>query len=300
MLHLAETRDVRTPAARRLLPWLALALTLTLVALAALSVPTLASDAAPNRLRIATWNMCGVQQWNCQDTGSGRRKVQTLKSLADVDGARVIMLQEVCAGDLATARRELGGNWVTAFRAYTYRNAKGKFTTVRCATRSQGPAGVAILASSPLSGVAVVPSQQPELGLRRGILCATVLASDIRVCGAHLSLPGSDRAHPTWELRDDQLISLVDAADSRTVFGGDLNSAPPTAGNKRSWIWPHETYRRYRECDQRTTSSRTGRATLHTGAKVDYLFTELPRISCTVRSTFASDHLALIMEVGTR
>ncbi|WP_406384652.1 endonuclease/exonuclease/phosphatase family protein [Streptomyces sp. NBC_01618] len=296
MMHLAKTRDMRTTAARRLLRWPALALVL----LTLLSAATPTSDAAPNRLRIATWNMCGVQQWNCQGTGSGRRKVQALKSLADVDGARVIMLQEVCAGDLAAARRELGANWVTAFRAYTYRNAKGQFTTVRCATRSQGRAGVAILASSPLSGVAVVPSQQPGLGLHRGILCATVLARDIRVCSAHLSLPGSDRAHPTWELRDDQLTSLVGAADSRTVFGGDLNSAPPTTGNGRGWIWPHETFRRYRECDQRTASSRTGRATLHSGGKVDYLFTELPRISCTVKPTSASDHLPLIMEVGTR
>ncbi|MFI6061068.1 endonuclease/exonuclease/phosphatase family protein [Streptomyces sp. NPDC051286] len=298
MLHLAETRDVGTTAARRLLLWPALAL--VLVVLAPLSVAAPASDAALNRLRIATWNMCGVQQWNCQETGSVRRKVQALKSLADVDGARVIMLQEACAGDLATARRELGGNWVTAFRAYTYRNAKGQLSTVKCATRGQGPAGVAILASTPLTSVAVVPSQQPVLGLHRGILCATVLTRGIRVCGAHLSLPGSDRAHPTWELRDNQLSSLVGAANSRTVFGGDLNSAAPTAGNEHSWIWPHETYRRYRECDQRTTSSRTGRATLHSGDKVDYLFTELPRISCTVRSTSASDHLALIMEVGTR
>ncbi|MGW5275161.1 endonuclease/exonuclease/phosphatase family protein [Streptomyces sp. NPDC004044] len=294
---------VSAAAPRSRAPWL----TLVAAALVALVVVALSgrpgathatpSDAVPGELRIATWNMCGVRQWNCKDTGSSRQKVQALKRLAAVDGARVIMLQEVCAGDLASARKELGQGWRSTFRAYAYRDARGRQTEVRCAERRQGQAGFAILASSPLSRVSVVPSRQPDTGLRRGILCATLASRGVQVCNAHLTLPGGDRAHPDWEYRDDQLSSLVGAADARTVFGGDLNSAPPSAGSQDSWIWPYDMYRNYQECDQDSASSRSGRATHLTGHKVDYLFTALPRTHCSVRATEASDHLALVMGV---
>lgn len=294
---------VSVAASRSRVPWL----TLVAAALVALVMVTLSGrpgathtplpTAVPGELRIATWNMCDVRQWNCQDTGSSRQKLQALKRLAAVDDAQVIMLQEVCAGDLASARKELGNGWRSTFRAYAYRDARGRQTEVRCAERRQGQAGFAILASSPLSRVALVPSRQPAVGLRRGILCATVASHDVQVCNAHLTLPGSDRAHPDWEYRDDQLSSLVGAADARTVFGGDLNSAPPSAGSQDSWIWPYDMYRGYRECDQRSASSRSGRATHLTGHKVDYLFTALPRTHCSVRATGVSDHLALVMGV---
>ncbi|MFB7307416.1 endonuclease/exonuclease/phosphatase family protein [Streptomyces sp. NPDC056192] len=294
---------VSAAAPRSRAPWL----TLVATALVALVVVALSdrpgatraplSDAVPAELRIATWNMCGVRQWNCEDTGSSRRKIQALRRLATVDGARVIMLQEVCAGDLDSARKELGHGWRSTFQAYAYRDARGRQTEVRCAERRQGRAGFAILASSPLSRVAVVPTRQPAVGLRRGILCATVASRGVQVCNAHLTLPGSDRAHPDWEYRDDQLSSLVGAADAHTVFGGDLNSAPPSAGSQDSWIWPYDMYRSYRECDQGSASSRSGRATHLTGHKVDYLFTALPQTHCSVRATAASDHLALVMGV---
>ncbi|MGW6901603.1 endonuclease/exonuclease/phosphatase family protein [Streptomyces sp. NPDC054919] len=290
-------------APRSRAPWL----TLVAAALVALVMVVLSdrpgathatlSNAAPGELRIATWNMCGVRQWNCQDTGSSRQKIQALKRLAVVDGARVIMLQEVCAGDLTSARKELGQGWRSTFRAYAYRDARGRQTDVRCAEQRQGRAGFAILASSPLSRVSVVPSRQPAVGLRRGILCATVASRGVQVCNAHLTLPGGDRAHPEWEYRDDQLSSLVGAADAHTVFGGDLNSAPPSAGSQDSWIWPYDMYRGYQECDQRSASSRSGRATHLTGHKVDYLFTALPRTHCSVRATAASDHLSLVMGI---
>jgi endonuclease/exonuclease/phosphatase family metal-dependent hydrolase len=249
-------------------------------------------------VRIATWNMCDVRQWNCRDTGSSRQKVEVLKQLATVDGARVLLLQEVCARELDAARKELGKEWHSTFRAYASRDSQGLSTTVRCAGRHQGAAGLAILASSPPSHVSVVPSQQPDVGLHRGIICATVGPYNLRVCNAHLSLPGGDRVRPDREYRDDQLKSLADAANSRTVFGGDLNSAPPWSDNEDSWIWPHETYRTYRECDQESATSQNGRATHRTGHKVDYLFTALPRTQCLVRGTEASDHLALIMQVS--
>ncbi|MEW2178121.1 endonuclease/exonuclease/phosphatase family protein [Streptomyces sp. NPDC005406] len=253
----------------------------------------------PGQARIATWNMCGVRQWNCEDTGDGPRKVRALEQLAGSDGVQAFLLQEVCAGDLATARAKLGKRWHSTFKTYVYRDAHGRDATVRCAAPGQGAAGIAILSSSPLSHIASAPTQQPSAGLRRGIVCATLTAHRLRVCNAHLSLPGSDRAHPGWELRDDQLKSLAGAADGHTVFGGDLNSAPPSTEGGSSWIWPRAMYGRYRECDQRSASSRAGRATLAVGHKVDYLFTALPRTDCSVRDTGASDHSALILQVRT-
>lgn len=258
------------------------------------------SRAGPEELRIATWNMCGVRQWGCEDTGSRRQKIDAVEELATAGGAGVIMLQEVCADDLALARKELGGSWHSTFQAYSYRAADGTDTPVRCAQRLGGTAGIAVLASSPLSHVEQVPTPQPVVGLRRGIRCATVATRDVQVCDAHLSLVGADKAHPRWEYRDDQLAALFGAAGPRTVFGGDLNSSPPTAADDTyRWIWPDEAYRRYRECDQASPSSRAGRDTHASGSKLDYEFTALPRTGCAVRDTGVSDHRALVMTVRT-
>ncbi|MFF2731037.1 endonuclease/exonuclease/phosphatase family protein [Streptomyces sp. NPDC058008] len=257
--------------------------------------PAALLDSVEGRLSVATWNMCGVRQWNCEGTGTGAAKVRALERLAVTEGARVIMLQEACSGDLAAARSALGAGWNTTFVPYAVQDAAGRRTEVRCA--GAGTAGLAILALSSLTGVSVVPAPQPAAGLHRGIVCATAADLAVRVCNAHLSLPGAGRDR---EFRDDQLASLVGAADRRTVFGGDLNSAPPGPGDRDSWIWPYAAYRTYRECDQASAASRGGRATHRTGHKVDYLFTALPRTRCSVAGTGASDHLALVMRVGIR
>ncbi|MEV6792105.1 endonuclease/exonuclease/phosphatase family protein [Streptomyces sp. NPDC051320] len=244
--------------------------------------------------------MCGVRQWGCEKTGSRQRKQERIRALTEAPGARVLLLQEVCSGDLSAARKRLGESWHSTFEPYVSVSANGSRSEVRCAESEQGTAGFAILSAWPLTSISHVVSAQPSAGLRRGILCATVAAERVRVCNAHLSPPGSDRAHPTWELRDDQLKALVRAASGqRTVFGGDLNTAPPgVAGNSGAWVWPSSLYTSYRECDQ-SGSSRAGRYTHQSGYKIDYLFTALPRSGCTVLPSGASDHWALAMQVVT-
>ncbi|MHA5050514.1 endonuclease/exonuclease/phosphatase family protein [Streptomyces sp. SD15] len=269
---------------------------------------TVAQTVGPNRssasaqtLTVATWNMCGVQEWGCAGTGSRSEKRRQLKLLATRSGARVILVQEACADDLARTRKALGASWRSAFTAYKWRGESGRTSTVRCAARGQGAAGFGILSASTLSRVAPVASQQPTVGLQRGILCARVAAYDIKVCDAHLSLPGSDLAHPDWELRDDQLKALVAAAAGRrTVYGGDFNLDPPGAGNRSSWVWPDAPYTTQLECDQSSADSRSGRATHPSGHKLDYLFTGLPRSRCSLRDTGASDHRALLVQVRTK
>jgi endonuclease/exonuclease/phosphatase family metal-dependent hydrolase len=258
------------------------------------------SFASERALTVATWNMCGVEQWNCRGTGSRAAKRGELEGLVTRSGARVVLLQETCAGDLEAVRAALGRSWHTEFRPYTWRDASGRTSDVRCAGPGQGTAGFALLSSYRLSAVTAVAAQQPSVGLRRGALCATAAAHDVRVCTAHLSPPGSDRAHPDWELRDDQLKALAAAVPARrTVYGGDLNVDPPGSRNPASWVWSGGPYRTHRECDQESASSRSGRPTHVSGHKLDYLFTGLPRVRCTVRDTGASDHFALLLRVRT-
>ncbi|MFJ4518276.1 endonuclease/exonuclease/phosphatase family protein [Streptomyces sp. NPDC088816] len=257
-------------------------------------------SSAERTLTVATWNMCGVEQWNCRGTGSRAVKRAELEGLVTRSGARLVLLQEACAGDLETVRAALGRSWRTEFRPYTWRDASGRTSDVRCAEPGQGAAGFALLSSYRLSAVGTVAAQQPTVGLRRGILCATVARHDLRVCTAHLSPRGSDRAHPGWELRDDQLKALAASVPARrTVYGGDLNVDPPGPRNPSSWVWSSGPYGRHRECDQASASSRSGRATHVSGHKLDYLFTGLPRVRCTVRDTGASDHFALLLQVRT-
>ncbi|MGW0832665.1 endonuclease/exonuclease/phosphatase family protein [Streptomyces prunicolor] len=258
------------------------------------------SAASTRALTVATWNMCGVRQWGCADTGSWAEKRTQLNHLATRAGARVIFLQETCGTELESVRRGLGPSWHTAFRAYSSADRAGHTTPIRCATPGAGTAGFAILSAYRLSAVASVAAQQPTVGVRRGILCATVAAHDLRVCTAHLSPRHSDAAHPGWEFRDDQLKALAHAgAARRTVYGGDLNVNPPGSRNPFSWVWPSGPYTAQRECDQASGSSRAGRATHVSGHKFDYLFTGLPRVRCTVRDTGRSDHFALLLRVRT-
>ncbi|MFJ7131424.1 endonuclease/exonuclease/phosphatase family protein [Streptomyces fungicidicus] len=257
------------------------------------------SSAPPRTLSTATWNMCGVREWNCAGTGSRAAKKRELERLATRFGVEVILLQEACANDVAEVRRNLGPSWHTVFHPYTWSDRTGRTGPVRCGTA--GSAGRAVLSVYPLSAVRTVPSRQPSVGVRRGILCASIEAQDVRVCAAHLSPPRSDRSDPGRELRDDQLNALVGAVpERRTVYGGDLNVDPPGKDNLDSWVWPVRPYRVHRECDQESDKPGPARATHVSRHKLDYLFTGLPVLECQVRDTGVSDHLALLMRVDTR
>ncbi|MER7821499.1 endonuclease/exonuclease/phosphatase family protein [Streptomyces sp. NPDC096097] len=250
---------------------------------------------------VATWNMCGVRQWSCEKTGGPKEKLKQLRDLIDDSGVQVLLLQEVCSEDLVSFARGLGPQWQSAFEPYAEVDAAGSRRSVDCTGQGKGQAGYGLLAGSQLTDVEAIPTEQPTVGLHRGILCARVPAQRVRVCNAHLSLRESDDEHPDWDFRDDQLSSLVAAAstDAATVFGGDFNTPPPVGDkdkNTSAWIWPTEAYTTYRECDQKG-SSRAGRPTLKDGTKIDYLFTRLPRTDCEVVDTKASDHRPLVMRV---
>ncbi len=276
-----------------------------LSAVACTSAPTPGSVAGPDAatghdVSVATWNMCGVRQWSCEKTGGPKEKFQQLRELIDDSDVHVLLLQEVCSQDLVSAARSLGPQWHSAFEPYAEVDGAGRRSPVDCTGQGSGQAGYGLLAGSALTDVELVPTEQPTVGLHRGILCARVPAQGLRVCNAHLSLRESDAEHPEWDFRDDQLSSLVATAstDPGTVFGGDFNSPPPVGDrNTSAWIWPSETYTTYRECDQKG-GSRSGRPTLKDGTKIDYLFTGLPRTACTVVDTKASDHRPLVMRVS--
>ncbi|MFE5489549.1 endonuclease/exonuclease/phosphatase family protein [Streptomyces virginiae] len=252
-----------------------------------------------DEVAVATWNMCGVRQWSCERTGSPKDKFQQLRDLIGDSGVRVLLLQEVCSDDLSSSALRLGPEWQSVFEPYANVDAAGARTAIQCTDNGRGRAGFALLAASRLTDVEVIPTEQPTVGLHRGILCARVPAQGLRVCNAHLSLRDSDDEHPDWDFRDDQLSSLFAAAatDDRTVVGGDFNSPPPGQENTAAWIWPSEAYTTYRECDQKG-GSRKGRPTHTDGMKIDYLFTVLRRTGCEVVNTKASDHRPLVMRVG--
>lgn len=286
---------------RRGVPAAAFALALAVLLVTATAVQTAPgptrSLSATRTLTVATWNMCGVQRWGCAHTGSAAAKGQEVRRFVDA-GAHVVLLQETCAAQIESVRKALGRSWSLSFRPYTWRDRTGHDRTVGCDGRGQGAAGFAILSAHPLSSVRVVSSPQPAVGLQRGILCATVAAHGVRVCNAHLSMSGSDRAHPGREYRDDQLKALMAAVpERRTVFGGDFNLRPPGDRTPAGWAWPGGAYRNYRECDQATASDRSGRPTHDSGHKIDYLFTGLPTTMCSVRDTGLSDHRALLIRV---
>ncbi len=253
------------------------------------------SPAGENTLTVATWNLCGVERWGC--TGGQSAKAAAVRRLARA-GAQVLFLQEACARVVAGVRQALGPSWSLSFRPYTWHDRSGRSRTVRCDGPDRGAAGLAILSARPLSEVDEVVSPQPAAGLRRGILCATVAAWDVRVCNAHLSLPDGDPAGPGREYRGGQLRALTAHVPARrTVFGGDFNLRPPGAGGRADRLWPGTAYRTHRECDQTSDTDRSARPTHESGTKLDYLFTGLRVTGCRVEDTGVSDHRALVMRV---
>ncbi|MFE3554323.1 endonuclease/exonuclease/phosphatase family protein [Streptomyces sp. NPDC059193] len=256
---------------------------------------------AHDTVSVATWNMCGVEQWGCADKGGPEAKFQQLRALADGRGVRVMLLQEVCSEDLLAAARRLGKDWHSEFDPYVSVDEAGRSVPVGCTGEGRGQAGSGLLAASPLTGVQAVATRQPAAGVHRRFLCAQVPAQGVRVCNGHVALRGTDTVHPDREFRDDHLRSLFEAASEhdrdRTIVGGDFNSSPPVDGSPTAWLWPAEAYTAYQECDQKG-ASRAGRRTHEDGAKIDYLFTALPRTGCQVVETKASDHRALVMRVS--
>lgn len=258
------------------------------------------SPAGDRTLTVATWNMCGVREWNCEGTGGEDAKRGRTERLAAESGARVLFLQEACAADVEAVRASLGASWHAEFRAYTWRGRDGRRTEVRCGEPGRGSAGYALLSAYPLSSVRAVPAPQPAVGVQRGILCAFVAAHDITVCTAHLTPRGGDRAHPDREFRAGQLKALVGAVpERRTVYGGDLNVDPPGERNPLSWVWPDQPYGTHRECDGTPGPLRPARPTHVSHHKLDYLFTGLPVLGCRVSDTGVSDHRALLIRVDT-
>lgn len=273
------------------------------------------------RLTVATWNMCGEAAWGCGKYGGGEQKVGALRSLVKDHGARALLLEEACRGDLERARAELGADWQLAFQPYEQVDGAGGATPVDCGD-GRGDAGIGILAAAPLADVSPVVAPQSERGLHRGILCAatrtatgTSAASGaspaaapgagLRLCVAHLSLPPTDRSDRAAEFRDDQLAALLAAGTARcrvrpsSVFGGDLNSSPPGSDRRDAWIWPAAYFDTVRECAQQAPEQRSGFAATHeNGHKLDYLFTALPRHGCDRVDTGFSDHEAELLTVA--
>ncbi len=253
---------------------------------------------APGTLSVATWNVCGVRQWNCEDTGSAEEKRARIEALVRESGARVVLLQEMCSADLDSVRASLGGEWRSLFRPYTAVR-EGRRSTVRCTGDGRGTAGYAMLSGLLLTGVTDVPLPQPAAGLRRNILCATAAAEDVRICTTHLHPQQGGARAVDAGLRERQLRALVGAAAGpRTVFGGDLNTAPPGSADAAAWSRVEGLFGAYRECD-RPGPSGGPRDTHRSGYKIDYLFTGLERGECSVLRSPASDHWALVLRFTT-
>ncbi|MGW6719880.1 endonuclease/exonuclease/phosphatase family protein [Streptomyces sp. NPDC054995] len=253
---------------------------------------------APGTLSVATWNVCGVRQWNCEDTGSAEEKRARIEALVRESGARVVLLQEMCSADLDSVRASLGGEWRSLFRPYTAVR-EGRRSTVRCTGDGRGTAGYGMLSGLPLTGVTDVPLPQPAIGLRRNILCATAAEEDVRICTTHLNPQQGGARAVDAGLRERQLRALAGAAAGpRTVFGGDLNTAPSGSADATAWSRVEGVFGAYQECD-RPGPSGGSRNTHRSGYKIDYLFTGLERRECSVLRSPASDHWALVLRFTT-
>ncbi|MDA5281744.1 endonuclease/exonuclease/phosphatase family protein [Streptomyces sp. NPDC054904] len=283
----------------------------TLLLATGLGAPS--ATAATTPFQVMSWNMCGSQRatWHCEGTGTPQQKIDVVKGQIRDQNVRAVLLQEVCEDDLTSLMAQLGPAWTKSFAPYQWsQGASGKWNS-RCG-EDNGRAdriGTAIVLQGQVTDAREYPTTQPYVGQQRPFQCATSAEPAVRLCNVHLSPLGSNPDHPTWDYRDDQLkeIKAIVNTFPGTVFGGDFNALSPDSTNpKDAWVWPAGLYTArpeleggYRECDQ-TGTSRTGRATHGSGAKIDYLFSSEVRRGCTVTDTPFSDHHVVVESLEPR
>ncbi|MGI5451282.1 endonuclease/exonuclease/phosphatase family protein [Streptomyces sp. CA-243310] len=264
----------------------------------------------PPSLQVLSWNMCGPQRatWNCSGTGTPEDKVGVITRQVAVNRVEAALLQEVCEDDLTLLMSRLGTGWNKTFAPYQW-SQEGKKSNSRCGedTGRADRIGTAIVVKGQISDANTYPLTQPTTGLQSPFQCATATASNTRLCSVHASRRGVNPDHPDWDYRDDQLaeIKAVVNGHPRVVFGGDFNALPPhDPDNTTAWVWPAGLYPNaagapgYEECDQNNATGTT-RPTHASGAKIDYIFTSLPKNWCTVTTTPHSDHRVLIESIKT-
>jgi endonuclease/exonuclease/phosphatase family metal-dependent hydrolase len=257
-----------------------------LAALAALAVAAPAPEVR-TELSVMTWNVCTGTNPRCGLYRAGAEQLAwTIGQYALNQPIRpdVIFLQEFCTGaDRAlehSLEQRTGRGW--SIRSWGLLSSTG--APYPCqpdrSGRSRGAQSIAIAVASDSVTFRTHPLASPPWYVKRAVLCATIPAKRVRACGTHMSSGERyDDRQPGAPYRTRQIQQLMAHAVEpgyRTVFGGDLNVAPPDsdsggAAGRRAIV---PAYQAYSECDQRGTS-RTGQWT-HSDAsgrkKLDYLF----------------------------
>ncbi|WP_203988897.1 endonuclease/exonuclease/phosphatase family protein [Sphaerisporangium rufum] len=289
-------------------------LILAAAALLAVTSPAPVREGRPE-LAVMTWNTCAGTNSDC---GLYRADAATLgETVARYATDRpirpgVILLQEFCTGADDALRRALtartGRSW--SVRSWALPGADG--APYLChpdrAGRPRGAASIVLAVADEPVTFQVFPLPSPPWYVGRAVLCATLPGRKVRVCGTHLSSGrADDDRQPGAPYRTRQVTELMAHAavpGYRSVFGGDLNIAPPDSGDgtaaARRAIAP--AYRAYQECDRRGTA-RTGQWTHRNQAgtkKLDYLFAPHgTRVRCDLAPlTPLSDHRPLYLRVS--
>ncbi|MGV9302201.1 endonuclease/exonuclease/phosphatase family protein [Nonomuraea sp. NPDC003727] len=285
---------------------------------AAVAVLALLPPAAVAETRTAvavmTWNVCTGTNPACGlYRADAPQLVQAIGEYAVNQPIRpdVIFLQEFCTGaDSALElglRQRTGRKWTVRSFALTSNTGAPYACHPDKLGRPRGTQSITVAVAADTATFQSLPLTTPPWYVKRAVLCATIPAKRVHACGTHLSVGTAyDDRQPGAPYRTRQIKELMAYAAKpgyHSVFGGDLNVAPPDSTNGsaagRRAIMP--AYQAYRECDQRG-SSRTGRWTHSAGErrkKLDYLFvTKGGTRRCHVPPpTSMSDHTPLYLRV---
>jgi endonuclease/exonuclease/phosphatase family metal-dependent hydrolase len=285
------------------------------VVLAAVAVLAFANPAAEARTELAvmTWNVCAGTNPRC---GLYRAGVEDLArnigryAVNQPIKPDVIFLQEFCTGADQVLERQLeqltGRGWSIRSWGLSKNGAPYACQPDRLG-RSRGAQSVTIAVAYDSVDFQAYPLTSPPWYVKREALCATIPAKRVRACGSHLSSGESyddrrpDAPYRTRQIKE--LMAYTALPGYWTVFGGDLNVAPPDSGygsaaGRRATV---PAYQAYQECDQRGTS-RTGQWTQRDSGgrqKLDYLFVPKGGVRwCHVaQPTALSDHRPVFIKV---
>ncbi|MEV0751516.1 endonuclease/exonuclease/phosphatase family protein [Streptosporangium sp. NPDC050280] len=294
----------------------------TATALVVATIPLHAGRAearAPSSvISVMSWNVCAGTNAGCPLYGRSMREVAAqVGRYATTQPIKpdVIFLQEFCSGGTAVLEslleQQTGRAWTVRSSILTLRDGSSKGCVPDRQGLSRGDISVTVAVADHAATFQEHGLTSPPWYAKRMALCAMVPARRVNLCGTHLSSSLSyDDAKPEAPFRTRQvkeLLAVVSKPGYRTVFGGDLNLAPPDSGQstaaKRRVLVP--VYAAYAECDQR--GRRDGRWTEKhvredggvVKRKLDYLFAPKGSVTrCHVAQDAAvSDHKPIYVKV---
>ena len=231
--------------------------------------PTGNAQQPPVALRVGVWNVC-AEFAECPAVSDAAGRVSRMAALVNDHNLDALLLQETCEWHVSRLLSTLGGGWGAAFAPWRQNDAEGGWPgrRIRPCTSDRYALGLAVLVKGehdqPVTYA--LPSPTARYSLEAPLLCVRRTSPAVRLCASHFTPAVYDSNGALRAAQRARAVEILRSfGNEKVVFGGDLNTQPPSG----SWTPPGVTlggtsttlnplYDLLRECDQQDGVALTG------------------------------------------